>query len=438
MTHADPLESLTRALDRPVEPRREFAEQLLAQLLDDPHSDAMPARHEGQRQRRRVLASGLSSRRRALVLATFILLVLAVLASAAYLVTRAPAPPIRPRSGQLTLPRTANGGNGPATIAAVGPDGRLTTLWRCARHGFCGTITSLAWSPDGTHVAFTLDEIGGRSAYIGLHIVDLASGKDIHIPDLPHASPTRIQSPAALGKLVAQATRRLGCGWPEGIAWSPDSRSLAYACPSGLGLAPGPSRIFIIRADGSGRRVLPTGVESALWPTWSPDGTEIAFATARVPHGRTRRDTRDPFTIVSSSVYAVHLDGSQRRLLATDATAPSWSPDGGTIAYQARCGGIGLVSPTGENLTPGAEPGVCVSIGRPGAPAWSPDGAQIAVESHDRLYVMRADGSRLARVRSESGPEAYDTGPPAWAPAAAPTRDLQRYAVPEDCAGPCL
>ena len=434
MTRVDALEVLTVEFERPVEPRREFATQLLTQLLDETHAGPTPARHEPRRLRRQ----GRSRRRRAIALTTLILLVLAALASAAYLVTRGPAPPLRPQSGQLTLPRTRNGGNGPATIAAVGPDGSLKTLWRCATHGFCGVITSLAWSPDGTRVAFTLDEIGGRSAYIGLHIVDLASGKDIHIPDLPNASPTRIVSMAALGRLVVQATRRLGCGWPEGIAWSPDSRSLAYACPSGLGLAPGPSRIFVIRADGTGRRELPTGVATALSPTWSPDGTQIAFATARVPYGRTRRDTRDPFTIIRSSVYAVNLDGSHRRLLATEATAPNWSPTGDTIAYQARCRGIGLVSPTGVNLTPGAEPGVCVAIGRPGAPAWSPDGAQIAVESHAGLYVMRADGSKLARVRTTSGSDAFDSGRPAWAPGTAPTRDLQRHAVAEDCGGPCV
>jgi hypothetical protein len=426
MTPGDPLDALFRDLDRPIAPRSQFAEQLLVRLLDAPRAAHVSTPSPRPPRRLRVA-----------LVAAAVLVLLAAVASAAYLVTRSPAPPIRPEAGQLTLARASGGGNGPSSIAAVGADGRLTTLWRCAKRGFCGTVTSLAWSPDGSRVAFTVDEIGGRSAYMGLHIVDLASGKDIHIPGLAAAHSTEVQSSGTLTGLVAQATRRLGCGWPEEVAWSPDSRSLAYACPTGLGTTPAPSRIFVIRADGSGRRLLPTGVSTALWPAWSPDGTQIAFATARVPYGRTRRDTRDPFTVVRSSVYAVHLDGSHKRLLAIEATAPTWSPDGGTIAYQARCGGIGLVSPSGENLTPGAEPGACAAIGRPGAPAWSPDGAQIAIESHDRLYVMRPDGSKLVRVRDDSASQAYDTGRPAWAPRSAPTRALGHVA-PEDCGGPCV
>jgi dipeptidyl aminopeptidase/acylaminoacyl peptidase len=430
MTAVDPLTTLLQALDRPSQPRQEFAEALRARALAELRATEAPAR------RPRSWPRPVHARRvRVAVLAGAILIVLAAIAGAAYLVTRAPAPPIRPQSGQLTLPRIR--GNGPATIAAVTPDGHLQTLWRCARRGFCGTISSLAWSPDGKRVAFTVDEIGGRSAYIGLHIVDLAGGKDIHIPDLPRASPTRPQSMDVLTTLVKRAVRTLGCGFPEGVAWSPDSRSLAYACPQGLGLSPGPSRIFVIGADGSGRRLVPTGVRTALWPSWSPDGRQIAFATARVPRARTRSDTNDPYVIVRSSVYSVDLDGSHRRLLASEATAPSWSPDGSTIAYQSSCGGIGLVSPAGENVTPGAEPGACAAIGRPGAPAWSPDGRQIAIESHDRLYVMHPDGSNLRRVRNASGTQAYDTGRPAWAPGSRATRGLQRRSD-TSCGGPCL
>ena len=427
MSAGDPLTLLLRDLDRPTQPRPEFAEELLARLLGAAPRAAVAPPPSSHRPRRRRVA----------LLAAAVLVLLAAVASAAYLVLHSPAPPIRPDGGQLTLPRITGGGNGPASIAAVSADGRLKTLWRCAPHGFCGSITSLAWSPDGTRVAFTLDEIGGLSAYIGLHIIDLATGKDIHIPGLPHASPTERQSDATFTKLRRQATRRLGCPFPTDVAWSPDSRWIAYACPWGLGISPGPSRIFVIRNDGSERRAVPTGVTTALSPTWSPDGSQIAFATARVPRGRTRSDTRDPYTEIRSAVYAVGLDGSHRRLLAREATAPSWSPDGSAIAYQSACHGIGLVSPAGEVLTPGAEPGVCAAIGPAGAPAWSPDGTQIAIESQAGLYVVHADGSRLDRVRGADGQQIFDTARPAWAPGVSPTRSLQQSSGFDGCRGPC-
>ena len=61
-----------------------------------------------------------------------------------------------------------DGGNGVSRIAAVGPGGRLRTLWRCPERGvFCGDLTSIAWSPDGKRLAFTLDELGGMSGYVG-------------------------------------------------------------------------------------------------------------------------------------------------------------------------------------------------------------------------------------------------------------------------------
>jgi WD40-like Beta Propeller Repeat len=428
MSAGDPLTLLLRDLDRPAQPRPEFTEELLTRLLGAPHPASAPTPPSRAPRRLRVA-----------LLAAAPLVLLAAVASAAYLATRSPAPPIRPASGQLTLPRADDEGNGPASIAAVGPHGRLTTLWRCAQAGFCGVITSLAWAPDGRHVAFSLTETGGSSAYIGLHIIDLASGKDLHIPNVPRLDPTKPQPDSVFKRIYSQAMRRLGCFVPTGLAWSPDSRSLAYACSSGASsVTPGVSRIFTIRADGSGRRALHTGVKAALWPTWSPDGTQIAFATAEASRVRLRKDTKDPYTTVRSSVFAMRLDGSHRRLLAADASAPSWSPDGTAIAFESVCGGIGLVSPTGAPLTPGAEPGVCAAIGHQGAPAWSPDGRRIAIAWRDRLYVMRADGSKLTRVQVTSGQTSYSTGRPAWAPGPTPTRELQQHADPAECGGSCL
>src|SRR5206468_3551435 len=57
-------------------------------------------------------------------------------------------------------------------------------------------------------------------------------------------------------------------------------------------------------------------------PTWSPDGTQIAFASGREN---------------SKAIYVVGMDGSKLRRLTpaggADEEQPAWSPDGKQIAY---------------------------------------------------------------------------------------------------------
>jgi hypothetical protein len=423
MSAVDPVTALLADLDRPARPPVEFAEPLLARLLVELGGSA-PARLD--RDRFGWFLPRVPRWLRVAVVAGLAVLLLAAVATATYLAVRPSVESPPPKSARLTILGATYGGNGSATISAIEPSGRLRTLWRCPGNGFCGNLTSVAWAPDGKHLAFTLDEIHEISPYIGLHIVDLATGTDLHIPNLP-LPPTLPQPRAVFGKLARQAIRRLGCMFPDDLAWSPNGRRLAYSCSSD-----GPvvrRRIFIINSNGSQRALVPTGVRRAFWPSWSRGGTRIAFATARKPIERIQADTNDPVTIIHSSIYTVRLDGSQRRRLATDATAPDWSPDGTAIAYQSGCGGIGLVTPSGYDLvTPLAKAGVCSVIGPPGRPVWAPDGSQIAIAPANGIgvYLMDADGTNLELVTTEAGTGIFDSGRPAWAPRTASMRKLQQ------------
>jgi len=362
MTGRDPADLLA-VVDRPTQPRAQFADELFERLVHDlERPRALPRRSV-----------------RTLVVALALLALCAGIATATYVLVRVASP--AHRSGILTL--ATGGGNGAATISALTAGGRLRTVWECPRKVFCGDLTSLDWSPDGRYVAFTLDEIGGRSAYIGLHIVDARTGRDLHVPDLHLAHPyATVQTDAVLRRAVRTTLARLGCRFPSAVAWSPDGRRLAYAC----------GKLYTIRRDGTGRRALVTGgAPGAIDPSWSPDGTRIVFASGRSVH---------------SSLFVVNADGSGLHRLARDASRPSWSPDGSTIAYDSP-NGVRLVSPAGVPRSGGAPAG---------APRWSPDGSQLAVQTAQGVLLVDARTWRATRVTAETGAGPLGAARPAWYP----------------------
>ena len=312
------------------------------------------------------------------------------------------------RNGPLTL--FVPGANGRAvSIASIVTVGqrRSRLIWHCPSGGFCGQAVSFAWAPDGRQVALSLDEIGGNSPYVGLHVINVVSGRDTHIP--PGAPRRAITAPTGRTwrTYFTKMMNRVGC-WPAAdLAWSPDGSSLAYRCgtdPTNLALRAKP-HINLLRLNGSGHRTIPTDT-AAFWPSWSPTGTRIAYGTALAhPTKKTR-------------IYTVALDGSHRRLVATGGTAPAWSPDGRTIAYQTRCG-IRLVTPQGRNVTPRGTANRCGAIGRAGPPVWSPDGTKLALETNAGIYVMDANGNHLHRLSGEATTTWYGAlpGRPSWQPA---------------------
>src|SRR5262249_31878935 len=150
------------------------------------------------------------------------LLVIAGVASATYLGLRLFADHRAPKAAQLT----AISGH---TIVALTPSGSHV-VWQCPIPVFCGDLASIGWSPDGRRLAFTLGEIGGTSASVGLHIVDLRTGRDVHLPRLKLAHPLSPTQPKSVMRRELKAMiAQLGC-IPSDLAWSPRGTRLAYGC----------------------------------------------------------------------------------------------------------------------------------------------------------------------------------------------------------------
>jgi len=147
---------------------------------------------------------------------------------------------------------------------------------------------------------------------------------------------------------------------------------------------------------------LTTHPASDFDPTWSPDGTQIAF--------RSQRDGND-------EIYVMNADGTCQRNLTNDSVndwSPAWSPDGTRIAFARffddnQFTDVAIINVDGSGLQR-------LTTGSGEYPTWSPDGARIAFatarDGNYEIYVMNANGSGETRLTDNP---AYDMSP-AWSP----------------------
>ena len=123
-------------------------------------------------------------------------------------------------------------------------------------------------------------------------------------------------------------------------------------------------------------------------------------------------------------IYVMNADGSEQTNISNDPAPdyqPSWSPDGTKIAFTRDAGDFGWYEVYVMNAD-GSEQTRLTNSGPnfDGDPSWSPDGTKIAFSSgreHDsyrEIYVMNADGSEQTRLTNDLG---YEDGPD-WGPAA--------------------
>jgi Tol biopolymer transport system component len=195
--------------------------------------------------------------------------------------------------------------------------------------------------------------------------------------------------------------------WADDVApaWGPDGRRIAFVSfrdtvTGKWGLSKGSIYImaFDPAAGKAGEVVRVTDGEGGDgWPTWSPDGTRLAFHSDRGGN---------------VDIWMVNVDGSGLTRLTEDPgddRYPAWSPDGRTIAYTSDRSGnedVWVMDVSGvpagvaarERAADEDAVNLTRSPDRDRYPIWSPTGSRLTFNTNrdgdDEVYVMNADGSR--------------------------------------------
>jgi uncharacterized repeat protein (TIGR01451 family) len=175
-----------------------------------------------------------------------------------------------------------------------------------------------------------------------------------------------------------------------------------------------PSGVYTIKPDGTQEQVFPNIPAQATRPTWSPDGTRLAFQFTNF----------SGFQSVNE-INIINANGTGLLKVANNVSdfnrGLTWSPNGSQIAYigNGDSGNIDTIRTVHITNADGSG-----SYRLPGSPSflssvdWSPDGTKFVYSVNSEIFVMNADATgqtRLTTIQQTTDGNTSD-GDARWSP----------------------
>jgi Tol biopolymer transport system component len=263
-----------------------------------------------------------------------------------------------------------------------------------------------AWMPDSRHLVLSGNPAPSVNEQLWLADIDNESlTRMLALPETAQATPS--VSPDGKRIVFSQIARDrdvvefpldgsaprtlLSTSLPEfGPSWSPKGDQFAFITQRN-----GTDELWLHSPQGNWDRPVVTAkdfpkLQSLIGPSFSPDGSRIAYTALMAGGGRRRS-------------LAISPVGGGTPTVISDGYAPAWSLDGITIAFLwvKPDGTIPLATiRVGSDDPPMEIGGQRVGLG---APEWSPNGLWIAVPSLRGVEITSPDGKEQRTIPGSAG-----------------------------------
>ncbi|MGD8455683.1 MAG: hypothetical protein PVF83_04795 [Anaerolineales bacterium] len=226
-----------------------------------------------------------------------------------------------------------------------------------------GWVLYLDWSPDENQFLFSSGNVYENESYLDIFVMDINELEMINLTNNPHADYNPV--------------------------WSPDGSKIAF-----VSVRNGYTELFMMNADGTDQNSI-----SAISQLPS-----VIAKCKSIYWENLDNSTEEDIEFIRESPYGCMLDDS-----------PAWSPDGSKIAFvSARDGNqeIYMMNVDGTGLK-----NISNHPTDEDDPSWSPDGSKIVFTSNRdgeyfQIYIMDIDGSDVIQITSDYG----NKFTPAWRP----------------------